>query len=116
MLSASIDVRFDKLPRLSAAMHQRAADAVESAARECEGWAKIFVPVDTGATRNSIDAQPEAGDDLTWVVAPHTEYALFLELGSHGRAARPFMAQAAEATKPRFLSEMSKIVEEAARS
>ena len=115
MLSASIDVRFDKLPRLSAAMHQRAADAVESAARECEGWAKIFVPVDTGATRNSIDAQPEAGDDLTWVVAPHTDYALFLELGTHGRAARPFMAQASEAAKPGFIEDMGKIAEEAAR-
>ena len=113
MLGVDIDVRFDKLPHLGGAMRQRAADAVESAARECEGWAKVFVPVDTGATRNSIDAQAE--DDLTWVVAPHTDYALFLELGTHGRAARPFMAQAAEATKPRFIGDMEKIAEEAAR-
>ena len=115
MIGATIDVRFDKLPRLGGAMRRRAADGVEEIARECEGWAKVFVPVDTGATRNSIDSQPEDDDDLTWIVAPHTDYALFLELGTHGRAARPYMAQAAEQVKPRFIDSMSNIAEEAAR-
>jgi HK97 gp10 family phage protein len=113
MVGVTIDVKFDKLPTLGPALRARAAVVVEESARVCEGWAKVFVPVDTGATRTSIDSQPE--DELTWVVAPHTDYAIWLELGNHGRAPRPFMNQAAEATKPRFVGEMEKIVEEAAR-
>ena len=81
--------------------------AVEIAARHVETKAKSKVPVDTGATKNSINARPaEAvgvfGAVTAWRVGPTTEYAPFLEYGTVHMKARPFLIPALESEAPRL--------------
>ncbi len=47
--------------------------------------AKAIVPIDTGRLRESIDYQVmEDALQITWIIAPHTEYADRIEFGFHG--------------------------------
>ena len=74
--------------------------AIEIAARNVEKGGKEKVPVDTGATKNSITANRI--DELAWEVGPTTEYAPALEFGTVKMRARPFMIPALEDEGPRI--------------
>ena len=70
------------------------------AARNIEKRAKDLVPVDTGATKNSISVEPTM-PSLTHIIGPTTEYAPFVEYGTRYSNAQPFMTPAMEAeTQP----------------
>jgi HK97 gp10 family phage protein len=57
--------------------------------------AKAIVPVDTGRLRDSIDYQVvEDAQQITWIIAPHTEYADFVEFGTSRQAPEPYMRPA----------------------
>ena len=73
------------------------------AAHNVEGRAKELVPVDTGATKNSIIPTP-IDDGLGASIGPSTTYAPWLEFGTHRMAARPFMRPALEAENQPFQS------------
>ena len=82
-------------------------DAVEIAARHVETRAKDLVPVDTGATHGSIQAEPESGfvgigSGLSWRVGASTEYAPFIEFGTIYMRERRFMIPAVEFEAPHF--------------
>lgn len=61
-------------------------------AQDAETYAKLEVPVDTGALKNSIIAQPE--DAKTWILHDGMEYGIFVEFGTSRMAAHPFFLPA----------------------
>lgn len=99
---------FNALPAMSDQLRERASAVVREAAFAVEARAKTIVPVDTGTLKNSIQA--EMLDDLSAQVAPHTDYAIYVEFGTRRMAARPYMAPAAEAVRPAFVAEMKKLL------
>lgn len=107
-LSAKIDIRFNKLPQMDKRLHDEVANIVSTTALQCEGLAKLKVRKDTHALENSIQAQPES--DLTWTVAPGTDYALPQEYGTVNMSAQPYMTPAAEAVCGQFFSRMKNAV------
>lgn len=100
---------FDRLPELRGQIRERAGQLVKKTAHDIEAHAKQTVPVDTGNLKNSIQAEMES--DLTAVVSVGADYGIYVEMGTHKMAARPFMVPAAEAVKPGFEAAMKKIVE-----
>lgn len=96
-----VEIRYNKLPAIAAAIRPLLVACVKKAAFDIEAEAKTRVPVDTGATKNSIQAAPE-GDDLHYQIAPGTEYSIYLEYGTYKMAARPYMQPAADHVGPAF--------------
>lgn len=111
-LFATITIRSNKLPQMDSRLHDEVANIVSTTALQCEGLAKAKCPVDTGALRNSIQAQPESA--LTWTVAPAQEYAWFVEAGRVGVPAQPYLTPAAESVRGQFFSRMRDAVTKAA--
>ena len=102
-----IEIRFNRFPQMAEKVHDAVSDIVRKTALDVEGQAKIFVPVDTGALKNSIDVQMEG--DLTAVIAPHTEYAAFIEFGTSKMAAQPYMTPAAEEARPAYIAALTQL-------
>jgi HK97 gp10 family phage protein len=126
-----IQVVFNKLPKLSREAEFRAQAAVSKAAFDIEANAKVSMQgpktgvlygnhqasapkeapaVDTGALINSITV--EFPSRLTGIIAPHTEYAIYLEYGTRNMAPRPFMRPAAEKVRPAFIQAMKQVADE----
>ena len=84
-------------------------DVVQLAARNVERKAKETVPVDTGATRDSIEARHKCV--LTYSSGPSTHYAPFLEFGTVKMAARPYLIPAVESESPKLRANIAKILE-----
>ena len=84
--------------------------AAQIAVRNIETGAKQDVPVDTGATRNSIMAT-QLGR-FEWTIGASTHYAPHLEFGTVHMAARPFMNTNLEKERPRFLEAVKQITKD----
>ena len=112
MTQIAIKIEFEdrRLQELSDQLQAKARQVVLIAAHNTERRAKELVPVDTGATKNSIEVHPGPGDAEA-SVGPSTEYAPFLEFGTRRMAARPFMVPAAEAERGPFMAALKAIVE-----
>ena len=85
---------------------------IQIAARNIEKRSKQLVPIDTGATMNSIEARPEG--KMEWRIGPTTEYAPFLEFGTERMPARPYMIPSGEHERPRVrkaVAELTKRLE-----
>jgi HK97 gp10 family phage protein len=85
---------------------------IQIAARNIESRSKQLVPIDTGATMNSIEARPEG--KMEWRIGPTTEYAPFLEFGTERMPARPYMIPSGEHERPRVrkaVAELTKRLE-----
>ena len=81
------------LARLAGAERRQAqADGLEAGARIVETHAKLVAPVDTGFLRNSI--QVDSVTPVEAIIAPHTEYAEFVEFGTSRQAAQSYMRPA----------------------
>jgi len=110
----NIEVKIDLDPRWTQ-LEEKYVKAVEIAARHIETKAKNKVPVDTGATKNSIMARPaEAfgsmfGSTTAWRIGPTTEYAPFLEFGTVYKQARPFLIPALESEQPKLTEAIKQI-------
>ena len=107
-LFATVTIRSNKLPQMDSRLYDEVANIVSTTALQCEGLAKVKCPVDTGALRNSIQAQSESA--LTWTVAPATDYAHHVEFGTVNQPAQPYMTPAAEAMRGRFFGRMKNAV------
>ena len=107
MAGVEVVIEFNHLQRISQAAAEKAALAVAKATHDVEAQAKATVPMDTGALKNSITSTVSG---LSGEVAPHTEYALYVEAGTRKMAARPYMRPAAEKVRPLFLKAMAEIV------
>jgi len=109
-MSIVLEIRFNKMPELTKASRERAVQAVQKAADDIEGVAKIKAPFDTGNLMSSIQEQKEPdSSDLTKYVGPHVEYAIYQEYGTSRMRAHPYMRPAAEAVRPAFIAAMQQI-------
>jgi HK97 gp10 family phage protein len=111
-MSSGVDVLFNNIAKLPAALRKRAQNVSEAAARQCEALAKINAPVDLGALRAEIHVERVGAD--AYDVVSSMDYSLPQELGTWKMTAHPYMTPAAEAVRPRFLSDMRSIAEEVA--
>ena len=107
----SVSVTFNRFPEIAAALPEKTKIVVAKTARDIEGYAKSVVHVDTGNLKNSIDVEFE-NDGLTAIVAPHTEYAAFVEFGTRRMSAYPYMIPAAERNRPAFIAAMKQMLKE----
>ncbi len=81
------------LDRLAGGQRRQAQrDGLEAGARTVETYAKVLVPVDTGALKSSIMVDEVTPTEA--IIAPHTEYAEFVEFGTSRMAAQPYMRPA----------------------
>lgn len=91
-----------------------ASAAVRKTAHDIEATAKSFVPVDTGATKNSIHVETPSmstpGDLGLWAeIGPTTEYAPFLEYGTVRMAPYAFMGPALDRHAPNLARALRQI-------
>ena len=113
-MSATVVIKFDHFPEIAAAMPEKASAVVRKASFDIEGQAKNRVPVDTGALKNSISTEFE-NNGLTGIIAPHMEYATFVEFGTKRMSAQPYMIPAAEAVAPAYIEAMKQMLQEISR-
>lgn len=111
-ITIKLVVESNKLTGLPAAVRRRLSLAVRKVAADVQARAQQVVPVDTGATKNSIRAK--AVDELTSEVVVGTHYAAYLEFGTHKMPARPYLRPAVEAVRPAFEAAIGQAIEEAA--
>lgn len=93
------------LGKASATAPIKASQAIRKTAFDIVATAQTFVPVDTGATKNSIhatsaDARPLGAGSLVADIGPTTEYAPHLEFGTVNMAPHAFMGPAADRHTP----------------
>lgn len=93
------------LGRASITAPLKASAAIRKTAFDIEATAKTFVPVDTGATKNSIhasaaDGRPLGAGSLVADIGPTTDYAPHLEYGTVNMAPHAFMGPAADRHTP----------------
>lgn len=88
------------LSKASGKAQRAAGRALRKTAYDIAARAQELVPVDTGATKNSISVDMGVGGTLTAIIGPTTAYAPHLEHGTSRMAPRPFMAPAADAALP----------------
>lgn len=97
-------LEFNRFPKIARKLPVETGRIVAGTALAIETHAKLFVPVDTGNLRSSIQAQPDS--PTQWTVATGVEYSIWVEYGSSKAAAQPYLTPAAELARPRFLAEM----------
>lgn len=98
-LKASQGVRLSwNGPQLEKAIRDAARIEVKAAQEYAVFLAKQFVPVDTGALRDSIKAEKLAGNQygVKGDITANTEYALYVELGTVKMRAQPYLRPAAD--------------------
>lgn len=81
--------------------------AVQKAALDCERYAKILVPVDTGNLRASLTY--ENAGQYKAVVGTNVEYGIYQELGTHKMAAQPYLYPAYEQAKGELMAALKKL-------
>lgn len=101
-MAVTVKLEMGRLTALQSDVPNDADRIVEEVARELEGAAKVNAVVDTGAMRASITVQ-NIGKAMRRI-GPTVRYAIFVELGTRFRHARPFL-------KPAFDSEAPKLAE-----
>ena len=97
MAGTGVTIRIvsNRLPAVAAGLGAAVAEAVRKTTLDIEAEAKRLVPVRTGTLRRSIHSTFENGG-RTGRVGPSVDYGVYVEFGSRGRAARPYMRPAAE--------------------
>ncbi len=83
-----------RLDEIAAKLGTNAEGALKAIAFRVEGIAKTLAPVDTGALRNSIMAEPK--ELMLWEVHDGVEYGIYQEFGTYKMAAHPFLVPACE--------------------
>jgi HK97 gp10 family phage protein len=110
----TITIKFDRFPEIAAAMPERASQVVRKASFDIEGQAKNRCPIETGALHDSILTKFE-NNGLTGIIAPHMDYATFVEFGTKRMSAKPYMLPAAEAVAPAYIAAMKQMLQEISR-
>ena len=107
--SVTIRVISNKIPALPAALKAQVVEQVKTSTLDVQARAQQVVPVRTGTLRRSIHSIFEQGG-LKGICGPSVDYGLPVEMGSRGRAARPYMRPAAEYVLPKFADELKRIL------
>jgi len=103
--SVAVKVISNRLPAAAADVATIGSTEVARAGFEIEAAAKALAPVRTGLLRRSIHTVLSNGGN-TATVGPSVDYGLYVEMGSRGRSARPFMRPAAEVVMPKYLDRL----------
>ena len=90
-------------------MKAATARGLEICGEKAESYAKEICPVDTGRLRNSI-AHAQEGSN-TEVIGSNVEYGVFVELGTHKMAAKPFLRPAAEGHGAEYKQIMQQVMD-----
>lgn len=93
-------------------VNNEAKRQVQESTIRIESDAKQFAPVDTGRLRSSISREIEGASGRVYTVV---EYAPYVEFGTSGRPASPFMQPAVEAERKRLPAEFRKNISNAVR-
>ena len=72
--------------------------------------AQEHAPVDTGFLKRSIRVKEFRDGGLTGVVAPHTDYAAYVELGTRFQSPKPYLRPAHEEVKDPFLKALGRLM------
>jgi len=97
----------NRLPEIIAKVPGLVSAAVKKTAFDIETDAKQFSPVDTGTLQGSISAEVE---EFSAAIAPHTEYAGYVEFGTWKMGAQPYMRPAADKNAPKFEAAITEIL------
>lgn len=84
----------DNTDEVMAVRDKAVRKALEMIGLQCEGYAKLICPVDTGRLRNSITHTQEDKD--TELVGSPVEYAPYVEYGTVKMSAQPYLRPAVE--------------------
>ncbi len=87
-----IEIDTKKLDKFAEKMNWSVDWALGATSFQVTGLAQSTVPVDTGALKNSLG--PTRVKELEYQVGDHVEYGIYVELGTHKMAARPFLVPA----------------------
>jgi len=109
MKTFRIEIKYNNLPRIAERLPDAVSAIIRKAALDVEANAKAVVPVDTGKLKNSITS--EFLSPTLVIVAPHTDYAVYVEFGTRRMRARPYMRPAAEKVAPAFMEAMRRLEE-----
>lgn len=104
-----IVIQYNRLGAIAARLPETVRKVVRQAAYDVETNAKAVVPVDTGKLKNSISC--EFPSQTQAIIAPHTEYAAFVEYGTRRQRAKPYMRPAAERVAPAFIEACRRLEE-----
>lgn len=98
VISARIEVVFDRTPGASARVRAGARDVDRRAALAVYAYSQPMTPVDTGALKSNVTVGP---DFVHW----HQNYAMFQELGTRHLAPRLFATTAVNRVRPQWIAE-----------
>lgn len=94
------------LVRAATTVETRAGAAVQDKAEKVRDTAKDIVAVDTGRTRDSIEA---TGGGTEWEVGTTVPWGGHLERGTVDTAPQPFMGPAADAHEGELVSDLEDV-------
>jgi HK97 gp10 family phage protein len=99
-----VTVVYNHFDEIARRLPEATRAVVVETALEIEAMAKVYVPVDTGTLKNSIQSAPES--DTVMVVYTPMDYSIFVEWGTVNAPAQPYLTPAAEQARPRFMAAM----------
>jgi HK97 gp10 family phage protein len=112
-MSVQIIIKYDNLPRIAAQLPEAVSAIIRKAAFDIEADAKSHLwkghGVDTGKMKSSITSKFPSPTKA--IIAPHTDYAIYVEFGTRRSRAIPFMRPAAEKVGPQFIAAMQRLEE-----
>jgi hypothetical protein len=110
--SSGIEIKFNKLPKLSPQLQQGARNEVARAAHALEAQEKAKITemgaIDSGFMLGSVQAQPDG--DMAWTVANGAEYSPHVNYGTVKMPPRNFVESSVAVIDPQFHANMGKIV------
>jgi HK97 gp10 family phage protein len=113
MASSGIEIKFNRLPKIAASLHNEAAQEVAKAAHAIEAQTKANIVqhdlIDTGNMLNSVQAQPDG--TFAWIVGVGAEYAIYHEYGTVRLPPKPFFLPAVRQIEPQFIANMERLIE-----
>lgn len=113
-MSVKFTVRRNVLPQLINTLEPELVNVVTGTALSIEGLTKKNIVdkniIDTGNMLNSVNADQVEDGGLTRFVGPHTDYAIYNEMGTYKMAARPFLQPAVEQARPVFLRNLQRVL------
>lgn len=107
-----LDKLLKKLDNIEPLVEKAVEKGLEKSGTLIEADAKTYVPVDTGALKESIYHKVE---DNTLEVGATMPYAIFVEFGTYKQRPQPYLTPAIEGNRQKMVDIISKEIEEALR-
>lgn len=104
MITSSVHVKLSIDDYVKSFVNEKLPPIVKKHAMNIQANAAANAPVDTGALKNSIKAEPI--DDRNWTVQDGVEYGVFQELGTSRVRAKHFLGNACEKEADPFFNDI----------